>query len=67
MPTIANKSQKNPIRKATWTSKGAAFFKLRRIIYSITVSYQAYPNTSMFKNIPRSRWSTLGDVESGDS
>ena len=30
--TIANRSQKKPMRKATWTKSGAAFFKLRKII-----------------------------------
>jgi len=31
-PIIAKRSQKNPIRKDTLTSRGAAFFKLFRII-----------------------------------
>ena len=30
-PTIENRSQKKPIKNATLTSKGAAFFKLRRM------------------------------------
>jgi hypothetical protein len=33
MPMMANRSQKKPIRNATRTRRGAAFFKLLRIIY----------------------------------
>jgi hypothetical protein len=54
-PIMENSSQKNPIRKATLTNNGAAFFKLRRMTWQ-TVSKSSYAHSVHLTEVPLVRF-----------